>query len=95
MINCMYIFIPYAHTHIYILKFMLYTHVFICKSLMWVVVNARSMYICVMYVLCYLQVREVEDEVFDLFVALDATDDQLDFPFIYASARQGMYVCMY
>ncbi|WP_333714447.1 translational GTPase TypA [Yoonia sp.] len=29
------------------------------------------------------------DEVFDLFAALDATDDQLDFPTMYASGRAG------
>jgi GTP-binding protein len=29
------------------------------------------------------------DGVFDLFAALDATDEQLDFPVIYASAREG------
>ncbi|MGZ3197719.1 MAG: translational GTPase TypA [Croceibacterium sp.] len=33
--------------------------------------------------------QEVLDEVFDLFVALDADDDQLDFPVLYASGRQG------
>ena len=32
---------------------------------------------------------EVLDEVFDLFVALGADDDQLDFPVLYASARDG------
>ncbi len=32
---------------------------------------------------------EVLDEVFDLFVALDATDEQLDFPVLYASGRSG------
>jgi GTP-binding protein len=32
---------------------------------------------------------EVLDEVFDLFVALDADDEQLDFPVLYASGRQG------
>ncbi len=31
----------------------------------------------------------VHDEVFDLFAALGATDDQLDFPCLYASGRQG------
>jgi len=31
----------------------------------------------------------VHDEVFDLFAALDASDEQLDFPIIYASAKQG------
>ena len=29
------------------------------------------------------------DEVFDLFVALDANEDQLDFPTLYASGRSG------
>jgi GTP-binding protein len=33
--------------------------------------------------------HEVHDEVFDLFAALDADDDQLDFPTLFASARQG------
>lgn len=33
--------------------------------------------------------EEVIDEVFDLFVALDANDDQLDFPVLYASGRDG------
>ena len=32
---------------------------------------------------------EVHVEVFDLFAALGATDDQLDFPMLYASGRQG------
>ncbi|KKB12337.1 GTP-binding protein TypA [Devosia geojensis] len=32
---------------------------------------------------------EVLDEVFDLFVALDATSEQLDFPILYGSAKQG------
>jgi GTP-binding protein len=32
---------------------------------------------------------EVHNEVFDLFAALDATDEQLDFPMLYASGRQG------
>jgi GTP-binding protein len=32
---------------------------------------------------------EVVDEVFDLFVSLDANDDQLDFPILYASGRDG------
>jgi GTP-binding protein len=31
----------------------------------------------------------VVDEVFDLFVAMGASDEQLDFPIIYASAKQG------
>jgi len=33
--------------------------------------------------------NEVVNEVFDLFAALDATDEQLDFPIIYGSAKQG------
>jgi GTP-binding protein len=32
---------------------------------------------------------EVHDEVFDLFVALEANDEQLDFPMLYASGRDG------
>ncbi len=32
---------------------------------------------------------EVHNEVFDLFAALDATDEQLDFPTFYASGRDG------
>jgi GTP-binding protein len=33
--------------------------------------------------------KKVLDQVFELFVSLNATDEQLDFPFIYASAKQG------
>src|SRR5216683_1489773 len=33
--------------------------------------------------------HKVLDMVFDLFVELDATDEQLDFPVIYASAKEG------
>jgi GTP-binding protein len=33
--------------------------------------------------------KKVLDEVFELFMSLNATDEQLDFPFIYASAKQG------
>jgi len=36
--------------------------------------------------------KEVIDEVFDLFVALGATDEQLDFPILYASGRDGWAV---
>lgn len=32
---------------------------------------------------------EVHDEIFDLFVSLGANDDQLDFPMLYASGRDG------
>ncbi|MCO6391435.1 translational GTPase TypA [Aliihoeflea aestuarii] len=33
--------------------------------------------------------EEVINEVFDLFAALDATDEQLDFPILYGSGRDG------
>src|SRR5438094_10021198 len=33
--------------------------------------------------------NEVAGEVFDLFAALDATEEQLDFPILYGSAKQG------
>ncbi len=36
--------------------------------------------------------EEVLDEVFDLFVALEASDEQLDFPVLYASGRNGWCV---
>src|SRR3546814_2469257 len=32
---------------------------------------------------------EVQNETFDLFAALDASDQQLDFPTLFASAREG------
>src|SRR5512137_922075 len=32
---------------------------------------------------------QVVNEVFDLFAALDATEEQLDFPILYGSAKQG------
>lgn len=35
------------------------------------------------------RVEEVHEAVFDLFVELNATDDQLDFPLLYASGRSG------
>ena len=35
---------------------------------------------------------EVHEEIFDLFAALGATDEQLDFPMLYASGRQGWAV---
>ncbi|RQO31395.1 translational GTPase TypA [Taibaiella sp. KBW10] len=34
---------------------------------------------------------EVHDKVFDLFFQLDATEDQLNFPTLYGSAKQGWY----
>ena len=33
--------------------------------------------------------EKVVDEVLDLFIELDANDDQLDFPVVYASGKQG------
>jgi GTP-binding protein len=33
--------------------------------------------------------QEVVNEVFDLFAALDASEEQLDFPIVYGSAKQG------
>ncbi len=33
--------------------------------------------------------HEVHDEIFDLFAALEANDEQLDFPTLFASAKQG------
>jgi GTP-binding protein len=35
------------------------------------------------------RIAEVVDEVFNLFIDLDATDEQADFPIIYAIAREG------
>jgi GTP-binding protein len=35
------------------------------------------------------RVSDVENEIFDLFCSLDATEDQLEYPVIYASARSG------
>ncbi|MBC7492394.1 MAG: translational GTPase TypA, partial [Novosphingobium sp.] len=35
------------------------------------------------------RIQEVLDEVFDLFVTLEANDEQLDFPVLYASGRNG------
>ncbi len=35
------------------------------------------------------RVTEVVNEVFDLFAALDANDEQLDFPILYGSGKQG------
>jgi GTP-binding protein len=35
------------------------------------------------------RVNDVVNSVFDLFAALDASDEQLDFPIIYGSAKQG------
>ncbi len=35
------------------------------------------------------RIQEVLDEVFDLFVSLEASDEQCDFPVLYASGRNG------
>ena len=35
------------------------------------------------------RVSEVENEIFDLFCNLDASDDQLEYPIIYAAAKNG------
>jgi GTP-binding protein len=36
------------------------------------------------------RIQEVMNEVFDLFIDLDATEEQLDFPTIYTNAREGI-----
>jgi GTP-binding protein len=33
--------------------------------------------------------KKVLDQVFELFISLNATDEQLDFPFVYSSAKAG------
>ncbi len=38
------------------------------------------------------RVQQVHNEIFDLFAALDASDEQLDFPTLYASGRAGWAV---
>lgn len=38
------------------------------------------------------RVSEVENEIFDLFCNLEANDDQLDYPVIYAAAKNGWAV---
>ncbi|MCJ7503832.1 MAG: GTP-binding protein, partial [Acidobacteriia bacterium] len=34
--------------------------------------------------------QEVVNEIYDLFIELDATEEQLDFPILYANARRGV-----
>src|SRR6202162_2355551 len=34
--------------------------------------------------------KEVLDEIYDLFIDLDASEDQLDFPVVYTNARDGV-----
>ncbi len=36
------------------------------------------------------RVQEVLNEVYDLFIDLDATDEQLEFPIVYTNAKQGI-----
>jgi GTP-binding protein len=38
------------------------------------------------------RIDEVVDEVYELFMDLDANDEQLDFPILYGIARQGICV---
>lgn len=39
------------------------------------------------------RIDEVVDEVYELFMDLEANDEQLDFPILYGIARQGIAVC--
>jgi GTP-binding protein len=39
------------------------------------------------------RVAEVLDEIYDLFIDLDATEEQLDFPVVYTNARAGTATC--
>jgi GTP-binding protein len=36
------------------------------------------------------RIKDVMNEVYDLFIDLDATEDQLDFPVLYCNARKGL-----
>ncbi|MEO0233557.1 MAG: translational GTPase TypA [candidate division WOR-3 bacterium] len=36
------------------------------------------------------RIKEVSDEIFELFISLDATDEQLDYPVLYAIGRDGI-----
>ncbi len=36
------------------------------------------------------RIKEVLDEIYDLFIDLDATEDQLDFPVLYTNAKAGI-----
>ena len=43
------------------------------------------------------RISDVEGEILELFMELDATDEQLDFPLVYASARSGiakLHICL-
>ena len=35
------------------------------------------------------RIKQVVDDVYELFLDLDARDDQIDFPIVYANAREG------
>src|SRR5215469_16120617 len=39
------------------------------------------------------RIKEVLNEIYDLFIDLDATEEQLDFPVIYTNARLGVAKC--
>jgi GTP-binding protein len=39
------------------------------------------------------RIAQVLDEIYDLFIDLDATEDQLDFPVVYTNARAGTATC--
>ena len=36
------------------------------------------------------RISEVVDEVYDLFIDLDATDEQIEFPILYTNAKEGV-----
>ena len=38
------------------------------------------------------RIREVVDEVYDLFIDLDASDKQIEFPIIYSNAKEGIAI---
>ena len=38
------------------------------------------------------RIEEVESEIFDLFCNLDASDDQLEYPTVFAAAKEGWAV---
>ena len=38
------------------------------------------------------RISEVVDEVYDLFIDLDASDKQIEFPIIYSNAKQGISI---
>jgi GTP-binding protein len=39
------------------------------------------------------RIAEVLDEIYDLFIDLDATEEQIDFPVVYTNARAGTATC--